>query len=282
VQSASYTVPEDIRATFVRILAYMGGLALLAIVAASFFESPSGLAAIAPAPRPEWINVERPHPAFELLMPELAAGGSDYAILRRTADGARKDVLSFGEAAATGPYAMVEIYRPGAGSERFIDAPSEIAARILPFTVTDDVKPAGSIDSKFGAVPLVDFAIAVGTTSHDPSQNPRPAKQRRCLGFARPFDEPVMQIAGWYCSAGDEIVDRATLACALDRLTILSAGGDPKLAGLFARAEIKRTFCGQRSPILAATPEHVVQITTAPRGAKLARSIQLRGRLPQR
>ena len=65
----------------------------------------------------------------------------------------------FGAAAAAGPYAMVEIYRPGADSERFIDAPSEIAARILPFTVTDDVKPAGSIDSKFGAVSLVDFAI---------------------------------------------------------------------------------------------------------------------------
>ncbi len=150
---------------------------------------------------------------------------------------------------------MVEIYRPGAASERFIDAPSEIAARITGFTVTDDVKPAGSIDSKFGAVPLVDFAIAARTIR-------RHAPSRRCLGFARPFDEPVMQIAGWYCSAGEEVVDRATLACALDRLTMLSAGGDAKLAGLFARAEIKRTFCGQRSPILAATPEHEVQVAT--------------------
>ncbi len=52
---------------------------------------------------------------------------------------------------------MVEIYRPGSASERFIDAPSEIAARILPFTVTDDVKPAGQIDSKFGSVNLGRF-----------------------------------------------------------------------------------------------------------------------------
>ena len=43
-------------------------------------------------------------------------------------------------------------------------------------------------DPRLVAVPLVDFAIAVRATSHDPSQNPRPAKQRRCLGFARPFD----------------------------------------------------------------------------------------------
>ena len=161
-------------------------------------------------------------------------------------------MLTWGEPAASGPYVMVEIYRPGAASERFIDAPSEIAARIVGFTVTDDVKPAGEIDSKFGAVPLVDFAIAVPGT---PNERPR-----RCLGFARPFDDPPMQIAGWYCSAGEEVVDRATLACALDRLTILSAGGDPELAALFARAELKRTFCGQRNPILAATPERDVPV----------------------
>ena len=182
VQEASCTVPGDIRATIVRILAYMGALAILAIAAASLFRAPSGVAAVPPAPQPEWINVERPRPAFDMQMPELAADGFNYAILRRNADGARKDVLSWGEPAGGGPYVMVEIYRPGAASERFIDAPSEIAARIVGFTITDDVKPAGEIDSKFGAVPLVDFAIAVPGTHN--------GRQRRCLGFARPFDDP--------------------------------------------------------------------------------------------
>ena len=50
---------------------------------------------------------------------------------------------------------------------------------------------------------------------------------------------------------------------------MLSAGGDNKLAGLFANAEIKRTFCGQRSPILAATPEREAQLGTTPRNARL-------------
>jgi hypothetical protein len=246
------TVPDDFRATLVRILAYMGGLAVLAIAAASFFREPSVVAAIRPAPRPEWTNVERPHPAFDMQMPELAAAGFNYTILRRDSDGARKDVLTWGEPGAAGPYVMVEIYRPGSAGERFIDAPSEIAARIVDFTVTDDVKPAGDIASKFGPLPLVDFAIAVPGT-HD-------GRQRRCLGFARPFDDPSLQISGWYCSAGEQPVDRATLACALDRLTVLSAGGDTKLAGLFARAELKRTFCGERNPILAATPERNVPV----------------------
>jgi hypothetical protein len=273
VQPASYSVPEDIRATFVRILAYMGGLAILAIAAASLFREPSGAAAIEPVSRPEWVNIERPHPAFELQMPELAGSASDYAIMRRNADGARKDILSFGAAAASGPYVMVEIYRPGTSSERFIDAPSEIAARIVAFPVTDDVKPAGKIDSKFGSMNLVDFAIAAQ------------GKQHRCLGFARSFDAPVMQIAGWYCSPDEEAVDRATLACTLDRLTSLSAGGDAKFAGLFARAEVKRTFCGQRSPILAATPERekpvAIPHSVKPRGAALP-SAMLRGRISQR
>ncbi len=245
-------VPDDFRATLVRILAYMGGLAVLAIAAASFFRAPSVVAAIQPAPRREWINVERPHPAFEMQMPELAADGFNYTILRRDSDGARKDVLSWGEPSAAGPYVMVEIYRPGSAGERFIDAPSEIAARIVDFTVTDDVKPAGDIASKFGPMPLVDFAIAVPGTHN--------GLQRRCLGFARPFDDPSLQISGWYCGAGEQPVDRATLACALDRLTILSAGGDAKVAGLFARAELKRTFCGERNPILAATPERNVPV----------------------
>lgn len=265
VHPASCSVPEDIRATIVRVLAYMGGLAVLAVVAASFFRAPTGVAALDPAPLPTWINVERPYPAFELLMPELAGSAFNYAILRRSNDGARRDVLTFGEAAGSGPYVMVEIFRPGAEGERFIDASSEIAARIVDFTVTDDVKPAGRIDSKFGPVPLVDFAVALH------------GKERRCLGFARPFDQPAMQIAGWYCSAGQEVVDRATLACVLDRLTIVS--GDPKLDELFAHAELKRTFCGQRNPILAATPEREERIAQ-PRGTK-PQTVKLRGHSPQ-
>ena len=261
----SRTVPGDISATIVRLLAYMGALAILAIAAASFFETPAVVAAVeVPPPPPQWVNVERPHPAFEMVMPELAAVDQTYAILRRNADGARKDVISYGQASDRGPYVSVEIYRPGAASERFIDAPSEIAARITRFTVTDDVKPAGTLDSKFGAMPLVDFAIAARATR----------KEHRCLGFAKAFDEPPMQIAGWYCSAGDEVVDRAALACALDRLTMLSAGGDAKLAGLFARAEIKRTFCGRRDPIFAATTERTG--STPRRHGRPSRHIGLR------
>ncbi len=245
----SRTVPEDIEGTIVRLLAYMGGLFVLSIAVAGFFRVPELVeAAPQPAPRPQWIDVERPHPAFDLILPEDGGSPTHYAILRREADDARKDILTWGEltrgeAKGGGVYANLEIYRPGGAGEHFIDAASEIAARIVGLPITDDVKPAGVLDSKFGPVALVDFAIA------------GQARQRRCLGFARPFNDPSLQIAGWYCNTRDQAVSRATLACAIDRLTILSAGGDGKVAELFARAEVKRTFCGQRNPILAATPE---------------------------
>ena len=158
---------------------------------------------------------------------------------------------------------MVEIYRPGSEGERFIDAPSEIAARLVDFQLpTTSSRPAPSTASS-GRWQLVDFATLQNGAPH------------RCLGFARAFDDPFMQIAGWYCSASTEVVDRATIACALDRLSLVSAGSDPRLAEFFARAELKRNFCGQRNPILAATPKHG-DLLAAPLHAKLRGRVRLR------
>jgi hypothetical protein len=259
-------MPMDLRATAVRVLAYMGALAMLAIVAAELTRSPPVAAAIDPAARPQWIEVERPHAAFELLLPELAGLVPDYAILRHAAGGGRKDVLSWGAPAGESVYAVVEIYRPGRDGEDFIDATSEIADRLADLPIADDVKPAGTIDSKFGPVALVDFALAHAPDGDAP---------RRCLGFVRAIARPPFQIAGWYCSAGADVIDRGTIACALDRLTLVSAGSDPRVAEFFAHAELKRKFCGRRDPILAATPRG--NWIGEPGGP---RAVKLRGRLP--
>jgi hypothetical protein len=253
----------DIRATFVRVLAYMGGLAILSIIAAELSKSPPVAAAVDPSPRPKWIAVERPYPAFELPLPELAGIAPDYAILRRAEGGSRKDVMTWGKPAEHSPYVVVEVYRPGSEVDRFIDAPSEIAERIVDFAITDDVKAAGEIASKFGPVSLVDFAIEQDGARH------------RCLGFVRAFVQPIMQIAGWYCSPGMEIVDRTAVACALDRLSLVAARSDPKLGEFFAHAELKRKFCGQRDPILAATPRRTDWVG-GPRNVKLRGRIQMR------
>jgi hypothetical protein len=266
VQPASYSVPGDIRATFARIVAYMGGLAVLAVAAAGFFQNERvPFITAASTPIPAWTAAEKPYPAFELVMPELNSSAFNYTILRRGTDNARKDVMTWGAPGLRQPYANVEIFRPGSRAETFLDASSEIAARLIDDKVADDVKPAGEIESKFGAMSLVDFAIAPN------------GHLERCLGFVRAFDNPVMQIAGWYCSAGAEVVDRATVACMVDRLTMVNA--DTQTATFFARAEVKRTFCGQRSPLFAATPEREEHV--APEKVSKLKSA-LRGRLSPR
>ena len=71
-----------------------------------------------------------------------------------------------------------------------------------------------------------------------------------------PIDDPRLQLSGWFCQGGSEFIAQSTLACALDRLTLLAAGSEPKIGALFAQAELNRSYCGQRDPILAATPKY--------------------------
>jgi hypothetical protein len=64
-----------------------------------------------------------------------------------------------------------------------------------------------------------------------------------------------LQLSGWFCQGGEPI-QPSTLACALDRLTLLSAGSEPKVGALFAQAELNRS--GQRDRILASTPKYTL------------------------
>jgi hypothetical protein len=75
----------------------------------------------------------------------------------------------------------------------------------------------------------------------------------------RAFEDPRLQLSGWFCQGGSEFIQQRTLVCALDRLTLLAAGSEPKVGVLFAQAERNRSFCGQRDPILAATPKYHLQ-----------------------
>jgi hypothetical protein len=96
-------------------------------------------------------------------------------------------------------------------------------------------------------------------------------RRRNCLGFARAFGDPHLQIAGWYCKADVEVVDRHTLACAIDGLSLLAAASDPRVQEFFARAERRRTFCKPRTTPRAATLRRNDWIE-ARRGPKLRRS----------
>ena len=224
-----------------RLAAYLGTLAGLA--ALTMYALPLLIratdAATAEA-RSDWTDVARPYPAFALVMSEFDGSETHY-IIRKHPLGGRKDIISFGDPGGLAAHLRIEIYRPGGELERFGRTAVEVAARIAAWSPESGMKPAGALETKFGFLPLVDFTI-------------RPVSgERRCLGFARAFAEPPVQIAGTYCRAGPELVERGTLACALDRLTFTAGSAEPRLAEMFAQAEVRRSFCGHKGQILAAT-----------------------------
>ena len=167
---------------------------------------------------------------------------SSYAIRRNRKGDGRKDILALGEPDSAAPYLQVEIYRPGNEIRHFAGPEAEIAegAAALGRSRSAAEEP---LDSKFGPLTIVAFETS---TRH----------ARHCLGFVRAYDEPRLQLSGWFCQSGADFIERSTLACALDRLTLLSAGSEPKIGALFAQAELNRSYCGQRDPILAATPKY--------------------------
>jgi hypothetical protein len=227
----------------VRVLAYLGALTLLSIAAARLSQSPEVMSNITPVYRSEWVDIERPFPAFVLSIPEAADVPANYAIRRHAEGGGRKDILELGEPAGAAPYLRVEVYRPGSEIRHFADPTVEIldgASALGPIEIQRATEP---LQSKFGPLTIVSFATSRGTLRH-------------CRGFVRAYSDPRLQISGWFCQGGIEFIEQSTLACALDRLTLLAAGSEPKVGALFARAELNRSYCGQRDTILAATPKY--------------------------
>ena len=213
-----------------RLVAYVGALALLAIVGIHLWdELPAGEAAEASA-RPDWSVATRSHPAFAVSQFDLAEKTETYEILRHP-EGGRKDILRW--AASDGkhgqkPVAELEIYRP-AGESSESGPLADIAARIDPDGLRE-LEAAGISDGEFGAVTLLRVAG-------------QPDNARSCLAFIKRLDEPNLQISGWTCQGDSLPARRSAIGCILSRLILLTAGNDPKLAELFAHAELKRSNC---------------------------------------
>jgi hypothetical protein len=232
----------EVQATLVRACLYACMLAAFVLIGMELVARTRG-AVVAQPVAPDWIDVIKPMPAFALSIPELSSE-PHYAI-RRHAGGGRKDIFSFGNSAAQEATATVEIYRPGAEA----DQPGESASlRELRLSVPVAWR---MIDTKFG------LAAAEPVTDRGPQG------ERACLRVTRTFEDPRLVITARFCDPGPELVDRHMAACALDRLTLISAASDPQLTALFARAELRRNFCGQDSVFMAATPRRTDWIEAA-------------------
>ena len=227
IHPALTSFADECCGTLARLVAYVGALALLAIAGAHLWEQLPLETVADDSAKARWSVAVRGYPAFALSQFDLPGKTEAYDIYRHP-EGGRRDVLRWA-AAGEKPLAELEIYRFGGEWRQAGPAISEIANRMDP-DGTRELQAAGVIDSKFGAVTLLGLA--------DDTGNARP-----CLGFLKRFAEPNLQISGWSCQGETLPARRAAVGCILDRLMLLTSGNDPKLAELFARAELRRGSC---------------------------------------
>jgi hypothetical protein len=228
----------EFHAVLFRVAAYGCALAAVGLMGMEF-AMPRGSAVAEAVPDTEWVEIGKPFPPFALTLPEFDVTAR-FASWRHANGGGRKDIFTFGDLGSAGATAVIELYR--AGTEPDPDE-SDITASVSELRLSGKPAVPNTIDTKFGPVTVEAFT------------DPAPGGARRCLRFFRSYDEPRFELSGWFCNAGEELVDRGAIGCALDRLTLVSAGSAPKLGALFARAELRRTFCGQNSVFVAATPK---------------------------
>jgi hypothetical protein len=100
----------------------------------------------------------------------------------------------------------------------------------MPQIDASELEAAGIVESKFGTVALLRPTVAKEGTEG-------------CLAFLKRIDDPAVQISGWSCQGDNWPARRMAIGCLLNRLTLLASGNEPKLAELFAYAELKRGSC---------------------------------------
>lgn len=227
---------DECCATLARLIVYVGALALFAIVGLYFWDQLQ-LDAVAaePAEQPGFTLAPRSRPAFAVGSLDLLEKSVSYEIFRHPAGG-RKDIVHWGLPGEK-PVAELEIYRPGAELDPSELPSADLAARMAPGQ-PQGLEAAGVIDSKFGTLGLLRLPGRLDAA-------------KSCFGFIKRFGDPALQISGWSCQGATLPARRAAIGCMLDRLTLLASGNEPRLAELFARAELRRSGCRAPTSISA-------------------------------
>ena len=236
IRTALASFADEVCGTLARLCAYLMTLALMAIGGIALWEHLPAVAAMETSSK-LWSQAGRIAPAFAVSQLIFPGKTETYEILRHP-EGGRKDVFRWSGVGGT-PVGELEIYRPGEEIDQIGSPAGYLAARMDP-AGPRELEAAGIIDSKFGAVTL--FRRVGGTEA-----------ARACLRFYRHVDEPKFRISGWSCLGDDLPARRAAIGCMLNRLVLLTAGNDAKLAELFAHAEVRRSDCAtSAAPALSA------------------------------
>ncbi len=232
-------------------LALRAGLmaAAAAALAAGGLEAATGLLAPRPAAAdamgrppagPLWTEIRRPLALYDLSGTDMAKLPASYRARRREPDGAREDVMTFGRLGDAKPYLQVSLLR---AAGEVADAADGLAvglarlagARGLQAT---RLRPAAAVDTRFGRFEAADLLLWDAGASTP------------CLGFRG--GGAVLRVSGFACGAPGRPMGRAALACAIDRIDLVSAGDDAALRAVFVAAERRDGTTCLGGPSLAA------------------------------
>lgn len=198
-----------------------------------------------PGPIPAWIDVNRPIPLFDLTGSGFGKLPLTYRARRREDASERQDVLLYGTFGTEAPVFVLSILRFGGEPH-----PSPFFVEVARLAADQSLAVARSglptlVQSRFGGFEAADLTVGQG------------AAARPCLGFrlqaGHDGSAPApVAMSGLACGTPAKPLDREGLACALDRIDLLSAGEDADLRTFFVEAERKRGQGCTGSHLLAA------------------------------
>jgi hypothetical protein len=230
IHPALWNLADECGGVAVCIVAYLGALALIAILAVHMWAELPSVLPSEPVFETGWSLADRSHPAFAVSQTDSLGKIEAYEIYRHP-EGGRRDVLRWAVTPDAKLIAELELYRPGAEISQARPSADGIAAR-MHSDGTQEIGGEGIADSKFGPIALFGFADG---------------NAKRCLGFIKNLEAANLRISGWSCQGESLPARRAAIGCILNRLVLLTARNDPKLAELFAQAELKRGNCASGS-----------------------------------
>jgi len=233
IHPALTSFADECCGTLARLMVYVGTLALVAILGIHLWDQLPAGESNDPPVKAGWSVAERSHPAFAVSPFDSYEKTETYEIFRHPLGGRRDVIRWVSRDAGPGerPVAEIEIYRPGGEFGQTGQTIDNLAARMEPKGARE-LEAAGVVDSKFGGVTVLRYPGDAGS----------------CLGFLKRLNDPNLQLSGWSCQGDTLPAQRASARCMLNRLILLTAGNDPKLAELFARAELRRADCASASP----------------------------------
>ena len=208
----------------------VGGLEAAAGLLAA--RNPPGRALATAATPSHWSEIRRPIALYDLAGTEFAKLPAAYRARRREPDGAREDVMTFGRMGDAGPFLQLSLLRAGDPAEAVADGSVDgLADGLARLAGTRGlsatrVRAGAPVDTRLGRFEAADLLLWA-----DGAATP-------CLGFRGARDGGgVLQVSGFACGAPGRPMGRAALACALDRVDLVSAGDDHALRAAFVAAE---------------------------------------------